>query len=128
MEQIGTVIEKDGKYAVVNVKRTSSCGEACGSCGGCSPTSVSTKIINTIGAQVGDTVKFEHETGRVLFLSFLVYIVPIIAFIGGAVAVNFACGAAFFVIVLIILKIFDKKIGEKYIGIAVRIVDRKRNL
>lgn len=79
MDQIGQVVELQGRNAVVRVRRTSACGENCASCGGgCTPTSTTLKAVNGLDAKVGDMVKVEMSSGAFLLLAFIGYILPII--------------------------------------------------
>lgn len=79
MEQIGEVVEINGKQALVRIKRTSSCGENCSSCSGdCKPTSSVIRATNGIYAKVGDTVKLQMNTAAFMLLAFIGYILPII--------------------------------------------------
>ena len=79
MEQIGEVVELNGKQALVRIRRTSSCGENCSGCSGeCKPTSSVVRATNGISAKVGDTVKLQMNTASFLLLAFIGYIFPII--------------------------------------------------
>ncbi len=79
MDQIGQVVEIQGKTALVRVRRVSSCGENCNGCeGGCKPTSTTMKAVNGLDAKVGDMVKVEMNSGAFLLLAFVGYILPII--------------------------------------------------
>ena len=79
MEQIGEVIERRGKKALVRLHRASACGENCASCeGGCKPTSSITEAVNDISAKVGDTVKIEMNSLSYMALAFIGYILPLI--------------------------------------------------
>ena len=83
MDQIGQVVELQGKSAVVRVRRTSACGENCASCGGeCFPTSTTLKAVNGLNAKVGDMVKVEMSSGAFVLLAFIGYILPILIAIG----------------------------------------------
>ena len=83
MDQIGQVVELQGKSAVVRVRRTSACGENCASCGGgCTPTSTTLKAVNGLNAKVGDMVKVEMSSGAFVLLAFIGYILPILIAIG----------------------------------------------
>ncbi len=71
--------------AVVAVERRSACSGDCDSCHGCAH---QTEIVmvtahNDAGAKPGDVVQVESETGRVLRLALLLYIMPMILMIGG---------------------------------------------
>ncbi len=79
MDQIGQVVEIQGKNAIVRVRRVSACGENCSSCsGGCKPTSTTMKAVNGLNAKVGDMVKVEMNPGAFVTLAFVGYILPII--------------------------------------------------
>ena len=83
MDQIGQVVELQGKSAIVRVRRTSACGENCASCGGgCTPTSTTLKAVNGLNAKIGDMVKVEMSSGAFVLLAFIGYILPILIAIG----------------------------------------------
>lgn len=88
MEQIGIVKQLIENEAEVLVKRASACGENCAHCkGGCQPTSITARVENKAGAAVGDTVKIETDTSDVILAAVLLYFVPcLIAIIGAVVA------------------------------------------
>ena len=82
----GTVLETRNDLATLLVKR----GDACGSCGaGCHCGTHDEKTMrveakNAIKAQTGDVVEIAMETDKLIGLSMLTYIVPIVfLFIGG---------------------------------------------
>lgn len=86
MEQIGVVKKTEENIAFVTVNRVSACGENCAHCkGGCTPSSVTAKVENPVGAAVGDRVKIETDTNKVLFASFILYIVPVLLTILAAI-------------------------------------------
>ncbi len=87
MDQIGQVVELQGRNAIVRVRRVSACGENCASCGGgCSPTSTTLKAVNGLNAKVGDMVKVEMSQGAFVLLAFVGYILPIIIAIAAYLA------------------------------------------
>lgn len=126
MDTVGIVKELYENNAKVQIQRATSCGENCANCGGCKKTSSYTVVTNDLSANIGDTVKIELDTSKVLFASFVVYILPLIFFVIGITIGNLLCGIAFFVIMFIILRFFDKKIGGKFKGRITKIIDRKR--
>lgn len=86
MEQIGTVEQIFGDRAIVAVSRTSSCGANCAHCrGGCAPSEVHASVTNLVGAKIGDVVKIETNTADVLRASLVLYFVPCLLAIFGAV-------------------------------------------
>lgn len=121
MEQIGIVKEVYGNTATVLVHRTSACGENCAHCkGGCTSTDMKAQAENCIGAGVGDMVKMESDTGKVIFAAVMLYFVPLLAGIVSAIivasitprmaplliiSVNVFLGA------ILLVKSFDKKIA-----------------
>ena len=89
MEQIGIVKELRGKTAIVSVNRVSACGENCAQCqSGCTPSFAITKADNLAGASLGDTVKVEAPTGKVILAAFMVYIVPLLCAMISAIIVS----------------------------------------
>lgn len=90
MRQSAQVIQiTPNGYAQVKVRRASACASAhnCGSCDHCSMMENAPEIIvnavNTCGAQVGDMVIVESETGKVLGAAALLYLLPVILFFVG---------------------------------------------
>ena len=86
MTQIATV-EKilDSTYAEISVPRKSACGHDCEECAGCgvSGTAVHAKAQNPIGAQPGQKVVVQSDTKRMLGIVALVYLIPVVLFLGG---------------------------------------------
>ncbi len=90
MDQIGQVVEIQGRNAIVRVRRASACGENCSSCsGGCKPTSSTMKALNGLDAKVGDMVKVEMNPGAYLTLAFVGYILPIIVAVAAYLLADF---------------------------------------
>lgn len=121
MEQIGTVKSVIGNTAEVKVHRVSACGENCAHCkGGCTPTDIVAKAENRALAAVGDTVKIESDTGKVILAAFLVYMVPLLTAMIAAIvmsALNVKMGPLLIVTVnvflgtILIIKSIDRKIA-----------------
>lgn len=87
MTQIATVNRLVGtNQAEVMVRRQSACGHSCESCGGCGPetaTKVIVLAVNDLGAQIGDTVRVESESSKVLKLAALLYLLPFVFLFAG---------------------------------------------
>lgn len=84
MDQIGYVVDTKGEFAVVDVRRTTACGDKCSSCGGgCSVPAMRVNIKNTIGAEVGSFVEVEMETKSLMKSAFIAYVIPLIMLIVG---------------------------------------------
>ncbi len=88
IEEYGTVIElKEGQVAVVMCQRNSAC-DHCPSSGACNVGDDSETMLvdafNAIGANIDDRVKVVTSTKHFLQSSFVLYIVPIIGLLIGA--------------------------------------------
>jgi sigma-E factor negative regulatory protein RseC len=86
MEEIGIIKSIDGMTAKVVVSRKSSCCENCtkDSCD-LPEDGIETEAINAAGAQVGQRVKIVMSTFTYLKGTFLIYVIPIVALITGAI-------------------------------------------
>lgn len=99
----GIVIRADGKVATVKIKRSSACGHDCGECNLCKNPDIEVKILNPIGARVGDRVKIGTDTSKVLKDAFLLYMLPIIgAFVLYVVLDSLGAGNALCIIAEVI--------------------------
>lgn len=84
MKETGIVKSVEGELCTCMVKRKSACGENCASCkAACSSREHTFSAKNLVGAKAGDTVIIEMGTKKVLYSAFLVYILPLVAFILG---------------------------------------------
>lgn len=99
MTQQGTIKKLlPGGRAEVEVTRRSACGHDCAKCGGCGGLETQTLYVtarNHTDAGIGDRVLIEGETGRVLGLAALVYMLPLVLFFIGYAIGNAArrrCG------------------------------------
>ena len=122
MERIATVISADRQTALVQIRRTSACGENCAACqASCKKTRHTAQVKNTVGAKEGQRVKVEMEGRSLIFLSFLAYIVPLLALILGY-AICFVLlhnevwadvsGLASLVLSFLVLRMVDKRIEK----------------
>lgn len=99
MTQQGTIkkLLPDG-MAEIEVTRRSACGHDCAKCGGCGGLETQTLYVtarNRAKADVGERVLIEGETGQVLGLAMLVYVLPIVLlFVGYALGSVLFTGAA----------------------------------
>lgn len=134
MEEIGIIKSIDGMTAKVVISRKSSCCESCtkDSCD-VPEDGIETEAINAAGAQVGQRVKIVMSTFTYFKGTFLVYIIPIVALITGAILGatylplfikgtdpdqlaalgGFALFFISFLLIKILLKNMDKKIEYK---------------
>ncbi len=86
MEQQAQVIRiLNATTAKVAVKRKSACSGDCHTCHGCPHPDeiVMVEADNLAGAQTGDTVIVRSETGRVLKLAAMLYLMPMVVFFLG---------------------------------------------
>lgn len=88
MKTEGNVISLDGRIAVVEIERISACdgchksenGQGCAMCALMGPArKINTRAYNDVGAKVGDRVRIESATGRMLWYAALVFLLPILA-------------------------------------------------
>ena len=91
IEETAHVVETQGEYAWVETERRSSCGSC--SAKGCGTGALSKilgrrsqrlKVLNPIDAKAGDTVVLGIHEQALLKGSLAVYIVPLLAMLGGA--------------------------------------------
>jgi len=92
MEEVGVVTEIDGVTATVVVKKKGAC-DGCSISGTCEPTEHGMEIeaLNTLNAKPGQTVKVSIGTYTYLKSSILAYGMPLVFFIGGAIAGKDLC-------------------------------------
>ena len=83
----GIVIRTDSKTAWVKTQKTKAC-EGCSSRGACSVMGggeeMEVEALNAAGGKVGDHVVLSFETASLLKATFLVYVIPIIGLLIGA--------------------------------------------
>lgn len=84
MNKTGIVVGLESGKAIIEINRGSACGEHCASCGGgCETNQLQLKIDNVLGAKIGDFVMVEAEEKALLKTTFILYTIPLIAFILG---------------------------------------------
>jgi len=90
IEEVGTVVELKSKMIAVVMCTKSSLCENCATNGNCAlGDDDNTRLIevhNLLGAEVGEQVRIATTTKSFLQSSFLLYIVPLIALVIGAIA------------------------------------------
>lgn len=116
----------------VIIKRKTACGENCASCkAGCEAREQVCVADNALGAKVGDKVLVEMDSTKVLKSAFLVYILPILAFLTVFIAVsenggsNFVSAVSALVgagMVFLCVSIYAKKHKNEYISKVVEII------
>ena len=88
IEEFGTIVELKGKHVAVVLCAKSSFCTHCAAMGTCQIGSDNRSMLveasNPLGAQVGDHVKLVTSSKSFLQSSFILYIVPLIALVAGA--------------------------------------------
>jgi sigma-E factor negative regulatory protein RseC len=85
MEETGTVVEIRGQVALVSTVAKGAC-HSCSARGVCHLGGDNTMVVeawNRRGARVGDTVLIRLSSRSVLGAAFLLYLVPLLVFLGG---------------------------------------------
>jgi len=87
IEEIGVVMKTEGETARVAVQKRGAC-EGCTAKGACESTSDGMEIeaLNPVHAKEGETVKVMLQAGTYLKGSIIVYGLPLVLFIAGAIA------------------------------------------
>lgn len=87
MEQYGQVVEKKGEAASVILQRHLAC-ESCGKCGIMSVSKrrqITVEALNPINAEVGQKVLLESDDRQIIFISFMLYLVPLAGLLLGII-------------------------------------------
>ena len=125
----GTVIRIKGDTATVSVRKASACSHDCSECSTCTAPVFETEVYNPIGAKPGDKVVIEADTKKILLLSLLVYMLPVMLFICAAVAceamglggvvtaLTFGC---MILIWIFLIRIANKKIKTQNVIVSVK--------
>ena len=91
----GTIVSVNGEDAVVRIFKSSACSHNCADCGACQNPSFDTVVNNPIGAKEGDKVLISSDSGKILLISLLVYILPVFLMIMAAVFCDILNAGAF---------------------------------
>ncbi|MEW6409143.1 MAG: SoxR reducing system RseC family protein [Nitrospirota bacterium] len=141
VEEIGIVLSTSGNMAKVEIQKTSAC-DACPTAKVCHPAGggMIMEVSNPVGAVVGDKVNVGIEAQIYLKASFIVYAIPVILLIAGAIfGKNWAeetgraaesdmwaaiIGFGFLVVSLVIIRLWGSKIEKKkkYIPVIMEIL------
>ena len=115
-----TRVFPDGTAQVLHI-RQSACSGDCHKCQGCG--AAEEKLLlsarNPIGAEPGDTVEIESETGPVLRGAMILYMLPLLQFflgygLGAAVGLSAAAfGCCGFLLAIGIVILFDRRVAGK---------------
>lgn len=137
MKEIAFVKSVEGDTCICVVKRKSACGENCASCkAACSNREHTFVAKNIAGAKVGDTVVIEMGTKKVLASAFLVYILPLAAFIlgfsyffetGKSELASASWGLVLGTAMWMLVSFYGKYKKEEFVPEAVEIVSKQKN-
>lgn len=99
MEELGTVVgfSDDRRIALIRCHKQSACGD-CPSTGLCNAgkgDQRQVEALNTIGAQLDDQVKVVVSTSHFLYSSFVLYILPVIGLLAGAIGGHYLAVRSF---------------------------------
>lgn len=109
MKETGKVLRVINPHiAEVEIRSSSACAK-CGLCHFDRPGIVSMDATNDAGASVGDEVEIEIPEEKVILSSLLIFIFPIVAFFAGYLIKGLVLGAAFLIVYLIFLYLYDKR-------------------
>jgi len=146
MEQFGLVIETGSETATVTLQRHLTC-ESCGRCGILSGAAdrreLTVEALNPIQAQKGQRVIMETDDRQILFLSFMLYMVPLLVMLIGIfaglsiaetfnVSANelFAVGTGFILMiaVYVLIRGWDKRAKDdpKYKPVITGLIDEEK--
>lgn len=122
MVQIATVERiVNANYAEISVPRKSACGHDCEECAGCgvSGAAVRARALNPIGARPGQKVVVESSTGKMLGIVAMVYLIPVVLFLigylamvfaGAGVAVQYTVAILGFVLGIVFAILYDRRL------------------
>ncbi len=149
MEQYGLVTENKGETALVNLQRHLTC-ESCGRCGllsGVNKREIIIEALNPIGAEEGQRVLLESDDNQIIFLSFMLYLVPIAALVvgillwmyimvpymgleGGQELQAVAVGFGLMAIVFLLLRTWDNRVKDnpRYKPVITGLIDNETDL
>ena len=82
MDQIGKIVDIQGAIATVELERSSACAK-CGICHSGETQTLHIEVENSIDAKVGQRVLIAVSEGSVLKASLILYLIPLLALVGG---------------------------------------------
>lgn len=141
MKEIGTVKALRGNNAEVEIKRNSACGD-CGACHVSKDQSVMlTTAKNSVNAHSGETVEVEMQFANVFVAAFIMYGIPLIAFILGScvayylvdalsigwdqVLTSFLTGIGLTAMAYLVIRYFDRqgRFNSKYQPVIIAVIE-----
>ena len=127
MEETGTVVEIRDQVILVSTAAKGAC-HSCSARGVCHMGGDKTMVVearNLIGAQAGDTVRICLSSRSVLGAAFLLYVVPLLVFLGGFILGQALTQNQLWAVLLGFLSMAAAYVGIRLVD---RWLDRKRKL
>jgi len=128
MKENGVIVSKKNDFVVIEVTRSSACGDKCDSCGSnCEKKVMKAEVKNRLNAEIGDSVEVEVADKSILKAGMIVYIMPLVflsigVWLGSLVGnsleningelIGIAMGIVFMAISLLFLKRIDISIKK----------------
>ncbi|WKY46167.1 SoxR reducing system RseC family protein [Eubacteriaceae bacterium ES2] len=89
MTKYGKIVALKNANAILQVPRSTACGDKCASCSGhCNQGMIEIEVKNSLDAHIGDRVEIETSTQMVLGAALLVYLVPLMMMLLGVFLTN----------------------------------------
>lgn len=87
MNKTGIIVRKNKNKAIVKIDRTGECGDKCEGCSAaCDVPQIEVELDNILDASIGDYVNIVTEHKTLISSSFILYTIPLLAFIAGIFA------------------------------------------
>lgn len=83
MARVGKIVGMQEDLALISVRANEAC-DGCEACGhGTNDSEQHLEALNSVGADVGDTVEFDMEISSLLSAAFIAYTIPLLTMVGG---------------------------------------------
>lgn len=113
-------LNPDGTAQVIHI-RESACSGDCHKCSGCGAAQQTVELTakNPIGAKVGELVIVQSGSGPVLAAAAVLYILPVVLFIGGYLLGELLwnrgglTGCITFVLSIVLVRLYDRLVTKK---------------
>ncbi|MGB3368909.1 MAG: SoxR reducing system RseC family protein [Acidaminobacteraceae bacterium] len=87
MNKTGIIVRINKNRAIVQIDKTGECGDKCEGCSAaCNVPHIEVELENTLNASIGDYVNIVAKQSTLISSSFILYTIPLLAFIVGIFA------------------------------------------
>lgn len=87
MNKTGIIVRKNKNKAIVQIDKTGECGDKCEGCSAaCNVPRIEVEVENTLNASIGDYVNIVAKHKTLISSSFILYTIPLLAFMVGIFA------------------------------------------